>query len=57
MYTQAAGATKSTVLRKYVCKQLPVLREHLQMLKQAMKDSGVSVATAAAPPPAPSACS
>lgn len=56
MYTQAAGATKSTALRNYVCKQLPVLREHLQMLKQAMKDSGVSVATAAAPPPAPSAC-
>ena len=57
MYTQAAGATRSTVLRQYVCKQLPVLREHLQMLKKAMKDSGVSVATAAAPPPAPSACS
>jgi predicted outer membrane protein len=56
MYSEAAGMTKSAGLRTYVCKQLPVLRNHLAMLKTAMKDSGISVPTAAAPPRTPSAC-
>jgi predicted outer membrane protein len=56
MYAGAAGATRSAVVRRYACKQLPVLRSHLAMLKKAIRQTGQSVSSSAAPPPTPSAC-